>query len=145
MDERKVGLECLQRRAGKQGQSAQGKRDSQLPRHGTGEAFLKGPIPLSWLEHAGGLPGKALHVGLALWFRAGMLGEDWIKVSNALVSRLGVERNAKRRALQQLAQAGLVELQAGTRRNASPLARLADPAARRAAGQGEAAEGQGHE
>ena len=41
------------------------------PRHRSGEKFLKGPVPMAWLERAFVLPGKALHVALLLWFKAG--------------------------------------------------------------------------
>ena len=34
--------------------------------------FLKGPIPLYWLIAASKLPGKALAVGVVIWFRAGL-------------------------------------------------------------------------
>ena len=33
--------------------------------------YLKGPIPLDWLSTAARLPGKSLHVGIALWFMGG--------------------------------------------------------------------------
>lgn len=37
-----------------------------------GKTFLKGPIPLPWLQGAARLPGKALHVGVVLWFLSGL-------------------------------------------------------------------------
>ena len=37
-----------------------------------GEAFLKGPIPLAWLERAARLPGKSLQAAVALWYAAGL-------------------------------------------------------------------------
>src|SRR5581483_3598380 len=43
---------------------------SRLPRPAKGEEYLGGPIPLSWLGRAAVLPGKALHLGIALWFAA---------------------------------------------------------------------------
>jgi hypothetical protein len=42
------------------------------PRHGQGEKFLKEPIPLEWLVQAACLPGRAVHVGVALWYQAGL-------------------------------------------------------------------------
>ena len=33
--------------------------------------FLRGPVALDWLRRAAALPGKALAVGLALWFLRG--------------------------------------------------------------------------
>jgi len=42
-------------------------RETRAPRHQSGQAFLKGPIPMSWLGQAAALPGKApVIVGLAL-------------------------------------------------------------------------------
>ena len=34
--------------------------------------FLRGPIPLDWLGSAATLPGKTLHIGIALWWLHGM-------------------------------------------------------------------------
>ena len=34
--------------------------------------FIKGPIPLAWMKAVAMLPGKSLHVGLALWYLAGV-------------------------------------------------------------------------
>ena len=34
--------------------------------------FIKGPIPLVWLQRAAAIPGKALHVALGLWFVGGL-------------------------------------------------------------------------
>ena len=34
--------------------------------------FIKGPIPLAWMMAAATPPGKCLHVGLALWYLAGL-------------------------------------------------------------------------
>ena len=47
-------------------------RPSNPPRHRQGEAFLKGPIPMAWLALAARLPGRALHMGLVLWYWAGI-------------------------------------------------------------------------
>jgi hypothetical protein len=40
------------------------------PRHRAGEWFIKGPIPGKWLVRAGEISGRALHVGLVLWYLA---------------------------------------------------------------------------
>ena len=37
-----------------------------------GVPFLKGPIPMAWLNAAAKLPGKTLNVGIAIWWLAGM-------------------------------------------------------------------------
>ena len=66
-----------------------GNEQKLLPRHGKGEKFLKGPIPENWLAQAARLPGKAFHVGIVLWFLAGMKGEAVVTLSQK-VSGLGV-------------------------------------------------------
>ena len=48
----------------------QAPRRARLPRPAKGEQYLGGPIPAGWLGRAAGLPGRALHLGIALWFAA---------------------------------------------------------------------------
>jgi hypothetical protein len=82
-----------------------------LPRHRKGERFLKGPVPWPWLQWAARLPGKALHVGVALWQLAGMANTTTVKLSLSwLETELGAQRDAGRRALGALEGAGLVEV-----------------------------------
>jgi hypothetical protein len=79
------------------------------PRHRRGEWFLREPIPWPWLEIAARLPGKALAVGLCLWWKAGRRGRRTVKVCQERVG-LGVSEQAARRGLRQLAKAGLVTI-----------------------------------
>ena len=44
--------------------------EPKLPRPRTGEAFMGGPIPMSCIEQAAPLPGKAWQMACALWFEA---------------------------------------------------------------------------
>lgn len=78
------------------------------PRPGKGERFLKGPIPLAWLETAAALPGRSLHAGIALWYAAGLMRSTSVPLSNISGLRFGLDRNAKYRALDWLEKAGLV-------------------------------------
>jgi len=89
----------------------QAKKANQPPRHLRGDWFLKGPIPGAWLEVAVRLPGKALHVSLALWFEAGRKRTGTVTLGHALLRRFNVSRNAGYRALEALASAGLVEVE----------------------------------
>lgn len=73
--------------------------------------LLHGPLPLDWLRHAAKLPGKSLHVGVALWFQAGLLRAHIVPLSNRLGREFGLDRNAKYRALSWLETAGLVIVQ----------------------------------
>jgi hypothetical protein len=70
--------------------------------------FLKGPIPLDWLSKAADLPGKALHVGLAVWFWVGIKKQKEVPLSLSRLKEWGVDRFAASRGLKSLEQAGLV-------------------------------------
>jgi hypothetical protein len=78
------------------------------PRHKPGQLFLKGPIPQIWLSRAASLPGKSLHVGLSVWFLAGMTKSRSVRLSARVSRAFGVDRHAKYRALRWLEDAGLV-------------------------------------
>jgi hypothetical protein len=80
-----------------------------LPANQNGK-FLRGPVPWDWLAKAAKLPGKALHVGLALWRLSGATKSDTVRLSNVELDAMGVDRNAKSRALKHLEQAGLVRV-----------------------------------
>lgn len=81
------------------------------PRHTSGEHFLKGPIPLAWLEVAAGLPGKSLHAGVALWYAAGRAKSASVLLSNIAGLHFSLDRNAKYRALAWLEEAGLIAVE----------------------------------
>lgn len=74
------------------------------------ERFLKGPVPLSWLEAAGRCPGKALHLGVVLWFLAGVTGRREMSLGRSELARFGVNRYATSRALAALEKTKLVSV-----------------------------------
>lgn len=73
--------------------------------------YLRGPVPLEWLSAASRLPGKSLHVAIALWFMGGLQKSRVISLSNIASLRFGLDRNAKYRGLAWLEEAGLVTVQ----------------------------------
>jgi hypothetical protein len=75
------------------------------------EPFLKGPIPMSWLQAAAVLPGRALHVGLAIWHLVGLRSSETVLLSGFVLKGLHVDRYATRRALRSLEGAGLVSVE----------------------------------
>lgn len=81
-----------------------------LPKHKPGEYFLKGPVPWAWITASSRLPGKALHVGTAIWFLAGMKNQRTVTLPGKLLMDMGIERNAGYRALNALEKAGLVSV-----------------------------------
>ena len=102
--------------------SLQRRRDRQRSR---GNRFLKGPIPLHWLEQAARLPGKALAIGLVIWFLSGLKGRmDKIAVSDKQAIGVGVSRKARYRAIQALEKAGLITVV--RRRGVSPRVAILD-------------------
>jgi hypothetical protein len=70
--------------------------------------FLKGPIPMTWLNAAAKLPGKTLNVGIAIWWLAGMSKNTSFKVTGKALDQLGVSRDAASDALKRLEEHGLI-------------------------------------
>lgn len=80
-----------------------------VPATGTRVAgFIKGPLPLDWMQRAARLPGKTLHVALALWYLAGLQKSHSVKLASKPLEAMGVSRDAKYDALSRLVAAGLV-------------------------------------
>jgi hypothetical protein len=70
--------------------------------------FLKGPIPMAWLNAAAKLQGKTLNVGLAIWWLAGMSKNTSFKITGKALDQLGVSRDAASDALKRLEAHGLI-------------------------------------
>ena len=70
--------------------------------------FLKGPIPMAWLNVAARLPGKTLNVGLAIWWLAGMSNTTAFKLTRKALDQLAVSRDAASDALKRLEDNGLI-------------------------------------
>jgi hypothetical protein len=66
------------------------------------------PVPMEWFRRACRLPGKALVVALAAWYRSKRQGSPTVVLTQAGLSELGVSRQAKYRALRRLEEAGLL-------------------------------------
>lgn len=72
--------------------------------------FLRGPIPMRWLNDASKLGISALWVGCVLWHLAGIHRSGTFLVSNLHMYRWGVNRYAKSRALIALERAHLITI-----------------------------------
>ena len=85
--------------------------------------FIKGPLPLGWVAKAAraGHP-QALPVLLALKYKTDTLRQPWVKPPAAVLRLLGVDKDARSRAIAALERAGLVQVQ--RRRGRPPLVRL---------------------
>lgn len=77
------------------------------------DQFIRGPLPMTWLERAALQPGKALAVAMLLWFMKGMIGDEPIAVSAKLLNRFKIGRKAGARALEALKKSGLIEVDRG--------------------------------
>ena len=73
--------------------------------------FLKGPIPLWWLTRAAALPGKALALGVALWWLHGMSKDGSFKLTGKALEAMNVSRDAATDGLRRLEADGLVSVQ----------------------------------
>jgi len=85
--------------------STQRLRGSRRQRRGS---FLKGPIPWQWLKTASMQPGKALHVGIAIWRLAGLTASNSVRLTRGALADLGVQRLSAYRGVQALERAGLI-------------------------------------
>ena len=92
-------------------------------RRNTGR-FLKGPIQLDWLVAAAKLPGKSLHVAIALSFLSGLTKSKSVRLTHATLDLFGVSRHSSYRALSQLESRGLVSVTRHPGR--APVVRLLD-------------------
>jgi hypothetical protein len=78
----------------------------------------------TWLNAAAALPGKALHVFLAIRFEVKTQKKRAVDLTNARLQEMGVDHHAKRRSLQELERAGLITVE--YRLHHSPLVTLLD-------------------
>ena len=75
------------------------------------DAFIKGPLPLTWMTLAAQLPGKTLQVALALWYLSGLQKTLTVRLASKTLEKFGVSRDAKYEALERLALLGLIQIQ----------------------------------
>lgn len=65
-------------------------------------------VDLDWVLRASRLPGKSLHLGLALWCLQEKQQKSLVALGNIPSQEFGLDRYAKYRALNWLEEAGLV-------------------------------------
>jgi hypothetical protein len=66
---------------------------------------------MAWLEVSAKLPGKSMHLAVALLHLVAVEQRDTVILSNRACEKFGLDRNAKYRALLSLEGAGLVRVQ----------------------------------
>ncbi len=73
--------------------------------------FLRGPIPLAWLGRAACLPGRVLHVGLALWHLSTLRKSKTVKMQGKILALFGISRKVYAHGLKRLEGASLISVQ----------------------------------
>ena len=74
--------------------------------------FLRGPVPMAWLQEAMRLGIGALSVGIILWHLRGMKNSSTFKVGmQNLANYVGRSRVTCQRALQALEEGGLIAVE----------------------------------
>ena len=66
---------------------------------------------MAWLNEAAKLPGKALNVGIAIWWLRGMAKTKTFKLTGKALDQLDVSRDAASSALKRLEAQGLIRVQ----------------------------------
>jgi|GEM_PF-6837744 len=73
--------------------------------------FLKGPISMDWLIRVAALPGKTLHLALAIQWLAGMAKTSTFVLTRKALSFFNVGPDAMADALKRLENGGLIRVQ----------------------------------
>ena len=90
--------------------SVQAKRAVETCRSNIKQPYIR-TLPLQWIILASSLPGKALNVGIILWFYAGVSKSLTVKLTRSRLRRFSIHPETGRRALRSLEEARLVRVQ----------------------------------
>ena len=96
-----------------------------LPKHGKGERFIRGPIPLEWMKLASQCGNRSEAVAVLLWYSAGLQRSNPVRLSANTLAELRVRPRTAKRVLLKMISFGLVN--AEFRRGKSPIVTLLDP------------------
>jgi len=66
---------------------------------------------MAWLNEAAKLPGKALNLGIAIWWLAGMSKTTAFKLTGRALDQVDISRDAASSALNRLEAQGLIRVQ----------------------------------
>lgn len=89
----------------------EGDQPRQTAENGPTVRFLRGPVAWDWLAACARIPGRALHVAIALAFESGLKKRMTVKLSPSHLRELGVDADASRRALLRMETEGLVSVE----------------------------------
>ena len=74
-----------------------------------GSYFVR-PMPLDWVSRTIQLPGKAFHVGVIIWYQAGIQSSHSVRLSMKRLREFGISRWSAYRGLAALRSAGIIEI-----------------------------------
>jgi len=86
--------------------------------------YLRGPIPLEWLGKAACLPGRVLHVGLALWHVSALKKQRVVKMQVKMLRIFGISRGVYYKGLGKLEETGLISVE--RRPGSTPIVTILD-------------------
>jgi len=75
------------------------------------DAAVRETVSRDWILRAARLPGKSLHLAIALQFKAFDQGKRQVELGNVVWQRFGVDRNSKYRSLAWMESAGLIAVE----------------------------------
>ncbi len=96
-----------------------------VPKPGKGELFVRGPVPLTWLNRALSLGDKAGHLSWALWWLVGIRKGNPVRLTRRILDEFCLSPRAAARLLAEFEHAGLVEVD--RKRGRSPIVTLVLP------------------
>ena len=97
----------------------------ELPKHGKGERFIKGPIPLEWMKLASKCGNRSEAVAVLLWYAAGFQRSNPVKLSKTILAELKVHPKTAKRVLVRMSDLGLVDVT--FHRGRSPVVTIVKP------------------
>jgi len=86
-----------------------GRSGGRIPRQQ--QSFIRGPLPLPWLECVFEIPGPtALRLALALFYQSGLEGSATVRLTHKLMGRFRIAPRSATRTLERMQAAGLVQV-----------------------------------
>ncbi len=121
--------QLMQRRERNRPDKRTPEREFPIPRHKSGERFIRGPIPWEWLRLALSVGGKAANLSLALWYLIGLKRVNPFRLTNKTISEFGLTPKTARRLLLAFEAKGLIEVD--RQRGRGPDVTILDPSERK--------------
>jgi hypothetical protein len=90
-----------------------------VPRHGSGDKFIKGPIPLDWIRAASRCGRRSTCLAILLWYAAGCQRTNPIKLGPSILSELAIAPKTASRILERMHSMRIVSVE--FHRGRSPL------------------------